>query len=121
MAAYSEANKKLGTLLAGADLSQFRFGNIDSTGRIVHAGSGLRVLGVIANDPVENRAVDFTLSGIEQVEAGGVIAKGDLLKSDANGKAVLHTTGTYACAVALSDAVSGDVFAALLSDIWTEA
>lgn len=124
MPAYSASTKTLGTLVAAADFStvgQYRFGTVDSTGRIALASAGARVEGIITNNPAENRAVSLSISGIEQVTLGGTVSAGDQIASGANGLAVAHVSGDYMCGVAVSSGVSGDVISALLLQAGTES
>lgn len=63
--------------------------------------------------------VDVQMTQIADVQAGGAIAAGDLLTSDANGKAVkaVKQVGAtvYVFGIAQTEAVAGDVFQALLA------
>lgn len=57
-----------------------------------------------------NGRVDVCLSGLPEVEAGGALAAGDPLTSDAGGKAVKATAGgSRIIGFALTSAAAGDV------------
>lgn len=49
------------------------------------------------------------LSGVTKLKINATISAGQYLKSDANGKGVLATTGTNSGAVALESGVAGDL------------
>lgn len=92
-------------------------------------------LGISQHDAVDNEVLRIMLVGISKVEFGGTVAQGDLLTSDANGKAVAVTRHTHsenaagaytqsattgvgsaerAVGIAMSDAVSGDIGTVLI-------
>lgn len=55
--------------------------------------------------------VDVQIEGIANVLAGGTVARGDLLTSDANGAAITTVTATNrVIGMALKSAVAGDLF-----------
>lgn len=63
--------------------------------------------------------VDVAMAGIADVLAGGTIAMGGLVTSDADGKAVAFAPGSgvvgRAIGVAIDSAVSGDIFRVLIA------
>lgn len=118
--AYSTANIKVGTLLAASDLSstgQFRFGVINSSGKIALASAGARVDGCIQNNPAADRPVEFDIVGVTHVEYGGTVTAGDELESGASGVAVLLSGAPYCAAIALESGASGEIHPVLLKMI----
>jgi hypothetical protein len=89
---------------AAADLSAklYRCGKQTPTGINVCTVAGERVDGIIGSSSAKalGDGVDFFLERIAPVEAGGVIAKGDELATDANGRAVKQTPGQYVFGIA---------------------
>lgn len=79
------------------------------------AAASDKMYGVAQHDAVDNARVRVAVMGIAEVKAGGTIADGDLLTSDANGDAVVSAATNRIIGVALSAAVLGDIFPILLS------
>lgn len=80
---------------AASDLSAkegyiVKFGTTANT--ITLAGAGDKALGVLCNAPTSGSAASVIVSGGGTAIAGGTISQGDLVKSDANGKAVVATS-----------------------------
>lgn len=73
------------TALAVAAITSNRFVGL-FTG--AHAAAGVKALGVAQSGAAIGEAVAVTVHGSEIVEAGGAIAVGGPVKSDANGKAI---------------------------------
>lgn len=105
---------------AAADLSsgkQYRFVKLtgDLAVNVCSAATDVPY-GVLQDKPVNNFAADVMTRGITKVIAGGTVAAGDRIGTDANGAAVKLTEGTdttkYVVGVALQAAVSGDIFSA---------
>jgi len=74
------------TVIAVGAITQARF--------VTHAGAqatilGEKVLGVSSTDAATGKAVAIAALGVAIVDAGGVIAVGDDIITDANGKAVV--------------------------------
>lgn len=118
--AYSTANVKIGTLLAAADFSttgQFRFGVINSSGKVALASAGARVDGCIQNNPAADRPVEMDIVGVTHVEYGATITAGDELEAGANGVAVVLAGAPYCAAVALESGASGEIHPVLLKMI----
>ena len=72
----------------------FKFGAADG-GILIAAAATDKLVGVIDRMPaaVAGDRVDGIRSGIAEVEYGGTIAAGDLLTSDASGRAIVATAG----------------------------
>lgn len=68
-----------------------------------------------ALDVADGRRIDVLMSGFQKLDAGGAIAWGDRLTSDANGKAVVAAAGNRVVAIALQDAAAGDPLDVLIS------
>lgn len=76
------------------------------------------ILGVAAPDVdvASGDTCDVHLQGIVEVKAGGTIARGDMVTSDANGDAVTTTTaGNRVLGIAEVSAVANDIFTVFLS------
>ncbi len=88
------------TILANSDLSadQFRFVQLASTGYLVLATTGQRVIGVMQDAPVGTAGTpvgsQVRMLGPTKIVAGGTFAAGDLLTSDSTGRAVKYTGAT---------------------------
>lgn len=83
------------TLLAAADHSanQFKGVKIDSNGRAAIATAG-DVVGILQNDPdALDKEATVCVHGLSKAQAGGTIAKGDRVTTDANGRFIAATTG----------------------------
>lgn len=114
--AYQEAIQCI-SLPVAADysLKQYRFGQVNSSGRFELTGSGAPADGVLQTKP--SAAGDIgtvAISGVSKVSAGGTIAAGDYVMSDADGDAVVATSGSAVAGIALASAVSGDIIPVLL-------
>ncbi len=111
------------TLTAGADLSaaQYCFVKANANGQAVLAAAGEPVIGVLQNKPANGQVAQVRIYGVTKVVAGGAVAKGALVASDAAGKAktaVVTTantttgalTGSHVAGIALqSAAASGEI------------
>ena len=100
---------------AGATIEDVRGKAVKySGGKIALAGAGEAVIGVgiMTNDKKTEVGadVDIQVKDIGLVCAGGEIAKGAELASDANGKFVTAASGNYVAAIALEDAASAGVY-----------
>jgi hypothetical protein len=75
--------------------------------------------GVSGTQKVSGDPLEVVLSGVAEVKAGGTIARGALVTSDANGQAVVAApsagVNNQVIGKALVSAVSGDVFPVLLA------
>ena len=112
---------------AGATVNKYRIvkGGADDD-HVIQAAAAtdkligvLDVAGIAGTTQAAEERVDVIHAGIAECEAGGTIAVGDPITSDANGKAVAAapTAGTNNPIVgkALRSAVSGDIFPVLVS------
>jgi hypothetical protein len=100
------------TLIASADLSaqQFRIVKLTSTGVAVANATDLNQVGVLQDKPAAlGIACNVRWNGVSKVRYGGNVAIGDRLTSDANGAAVVATTGKQVVGIATAAGVSGDV------------
>jgi hypothetical protein len=114
--AYEQPGFKF-TLLAAADLRthQYKFVDVDATGRAALGANGGRVVGVVQNKPNTGESAELCHSGISKVIAGAAVTAGDELQSDATGRAVLATTTNQRIGVALQSAgAAGALIAVLL-------
>lgn len=121
------------TYVAGADLSLKQYFFViqstaaDRTCLLAAAGVGEAVVGILQNDPTSAQAADVRTGGRSPVVYGGTITRGDLIASDAAGKAVKYSkatvftgtpyivSGSAVLAVAEESGVSGDVRQVLIS------
>lgn len=107
-----ERNIQTISLPAAADLStrQFHIVSIDTAGRAALAGGSVAaVIGVLQNKPSGTaHAAQVAIGGVSKLVAGGSVAAGDLIKSDANGFGVVTTTtGNTVVGRALSSEATG--------------
>lgn len=85
------------TQLTNIDMTgnQFKFVTLASTGYLTVSTAGQLAIGVIQDAPVGTTAVPLSsqvrTGGPTKVQCGGSFNAGDLLSSDASGKAVLYT------------------------------
>jgi hypothetical protein len=85
------------TAKASVDLStsQYLFVKLAAAGLSLCAGAASEAcVGVLQNDPTLNQAGSFRYGGLTQVVCGGSFVAGDLIASDAAGKAVKYTKAT---------------------------
>ncbi len=118
--------KIIKTYKAGATITQFRIAKVGADDDHVIQGAAAtdKLMGVVdipgapAITSVAEEPVDVIHSGIAMVEAGGTVAFGDLVTSDASGKAVAAAPATgvnnRTVGVAQQAAVSGDIFPVLV-------
>jgi hypothetical protein len=104
---------------AAADLSAKQFFFVKLTGDFsvnLAAAATDAPYGVLQDKPTSGQAADVMTRGITKLVAGGTIAAGDRIGTDAAGKAVKKTEGTdttnYVVGVALQAAVANDIFSA---------
>jgi hypothetical protein len=112
-----QENLSVVTLEAGQDLStrQFCCVTVAADGQIDPTGAGALVDGILQNNPsTVGEAATVALGGISRVLAGGNITTGDLLASDANGRAVTATSGQEIFGKALGPGVNNQVIPVLL-------
>ena len=64
----------------------------------------------------DNGRCDVVVAGITEAEIGGTVTRGDVLTSDASGRAVTSAAGTdRVVGIAMADAVAGDIAAILIA------
>lgn len=87
---------------AGADLTGklFHCTKMGADGRIVLAGNGERVYGIIQEEAEEDQPVTVMLDGIAKVKAGAAIVAGARVQSDGNGQAITQAGGGIAFGIA---------------------
>src|SRR5688572_15695482 len=109
------------TLEAGADLStkQHYLAKLDAAGKAVLAAAGTdKIVGSVQEPNTSGRPVTVNTGGVIKVVAGGAVAIGDDVTSDANGKAIATVTaGNRTIGIALAAAVLNDVFEVLVRPI----
>jgi hypothetical protein len=73
------------------------------------------IIGVLQNNPQLGEAGQVMIQGVTKAAAGGTFQIGNLLACNSSGKFVLWSSGsTYAVAVALETAASGDITTILM-------
>jgi len=92
-------------LVKTADRSISTVDDIDSPGIVGVCGETISEAG---------DSVPVVFSGVAKVESAGSITRGAKVGSDITGKAVALASGSRMCGIALSSAVSGDVFPVLV-------
>lgn len=83
------------SLVAGADLStkQYFAVKVNSSGQAVLAGAGEAAIGILQNNPASGQVATVRTAYTTKAAAGGTIAAGARVASDANGKMVVATAG----------------------------
>ena len=102
------------TFIAGEDLSssQFKFVTLESDGQVDLADSaGENCMGVVINDPASGEEATVVVSGKTVVTAGGTIAAGASIATDASGDAVTAASTNIIMGYALEAGVDGQVIA----------
>lgn len=107
------ANNKLKTYVASGAIGARRFvkfGGNDSLAVQAGATDAGSVIGV-SNElaAVDTQRVEVFVLDHADVEFGGTVARGQYVKSDAQGRAVAAATGEQSCGIAMLSAVSGDI------------
>lgn len=100
------------TLEAGADLStnQFHFVVIDADGQLSVATDGAAAVGVLLNDPsAAGRAAEVCIGGLTRVEAGGNVAAGAAVASNATGEAITAGSDDVILGTAVTGGADGQV------------
>lgn len=110
------------TLTAGADLSthQYKFVKLSAARTaVICAAATDKPIGVLQNKPTSGTAATVRVFGETKVIAGGTIAAGDSIGTDANGLADTKVHGTdttqYAVGEALTAAVVNDIFTSFVN------
>lgn len=102
---------------AAADLSstgQYRFGKINSSGKIALAGDGGKATGIIQNDPAADEACSIAIYGKSFLKLGGTVDEGDDIASDAAGEGVVASSGDQILAEACEAGVDGDIITVII-------
>ena len=102
------------TFVAGESLAaaQFKFVTLESDGQVDLADSaGENCVGVCINDPAAGEAATVVMSGKVMVTAGGTIAAGAAVATDASGDAVTASTGNVIMGYATEAGVDGQIIA----------
>lgn len=112
-------NPNLINVIAGADLSSSQYKAVKLNGTdntVILAGAGEIALGILQNTPTSGQMAEVAVvSGGAYYEAATTINAGNFLKSDASGNLTPVTAdGDWYVAVALTDAVDGDVKSCLV-------
>lgn len=107
-----DRNLQIISIPASGDLSSYQFHivAIDSDGRVaLPSGSVGAVIGVLQNKPAgTSHPAAVAISGVSRCYAGGSIASGDLVKSDAAGFGLsTTTTGNRLVGRAISSEATG--------------
>lgn len=102
------------TFIAGEDLSsaQFKFVTLEADGQVDLAdAAGENCVGVCLVGAGAGKAVTVAMTGKVMVTAGGTIAAGDEIATDAAGDAVAATTGNIVMGYATEAGVDGQIIA----------
>lgn len=102
------------TFIAGEDLSsaQFKFVTLEADGQVDLAdAAGENCVGVCLVGAGAGKAVTVAMTGKVMVTAGGTIAAGDEVATDAAGDAVTATTGNIVMGYATEAGVDGQIIA----------
>jgi hypothetical protein len=90
-----------------------RFSEAATTSRVAAASAaGQPIIGTTGKlgATAAGQMVDITLAGLGAVQLGGPVSAGDMLTSDANGKAIVTTTqGNHVIGKAHQPGVAGDI------------
>ena len=107
------------TLVASGDLSASQFCSVklDANGRSTLSGaSDLNQIGIQQDKPTAlGQASTIRTAGVTKVKAGGTIAIGDRLTSNASGALIAATTGKQILGIAITAGVSGDIINMLIT------
>ncbi len=99
------------TIAAAAPLAENRF--VTTLGTVPAAGA--RVIGVGVQKAVAGEMIAATVIGTELVVAGGPVAKGAAVETDAEGRAVTMASGTKAGIALSAAAAAGEMIEVLLT------
>lgn len=106
------------TLEAGGDLSaqQFRFVEIAADGQVdVVSSAGGSAIGVLQGNPsAAGQAAEVAYAGVTKVVAGGTVAAGAKVQSDATGAATLAAASDHVLGRCLKGGASGELIEVLL-------
>jgi len=105
--AWEKVGPTLPGMVAGADLTsaQYRFVVVNSSGKVVLAGAGAVVDGVVQNNPnTDQAATVWGVGSVSKVVAGAAVAQGALVASNGSGQAITAVSGNYIAGRALQAA-----------------
>jgi hypothetical protein len=109
-----EESLKCISVPASKDLSEFQYRIMLMTtaDTLVEADAATAVtIGVLQDKPdAAGRVGSVAISGISKVEAGGTVTVGDEVMAGTDGVAIVATAGSYVSGIAMSSAVTGDIF-----------
>ena len=97
---------------AGVDLSakQYFFVSMSADGQVDPTGDGVIAYGVLQNNPAAaGRAAEIAISGDVQVSAGGTVAAGAPVASDAAGECVTAASGDIILGTAVTGGADGEI------------
>lgn len=101
---------------AGAAITQYRAVKLTTADRKVVIATGItdKIIGICQDDPAaDNDPADIACFGVAKWQYGGTITRGDLLGTDASGKADSIAAGTdttvYVVGIALESGVLDDI------------
>lgn len=118
----------VGVLQANIDMSvssTYQFSAVDNAAAsgtgvggpsalVVPASSGAAILGVLQNNPALGVAGDVMVHGITKMQAGGTIAAGAIVATNAAGQAVTAASTNYGIGKAIQAGVTGNIISILL-------
>jgi hypothetical protein len=111
------SGKKTGLIsayVAGADIEEYRFVQITSDYTVTLASAGSYSVGVSEGRAKTGDRIDVMHSGIAEIIVGaGGVSAGDVIESDATGKAITLDEGAVA-GIALENGVAGDIISILI-------
>lgn len=76
---------------------------------VVFPKAGGSIVGILQNNPLQGEACEMTWKGISKAKATGSFSVGDDLAVDAQGGFVKAASGNTVVAMALEQAVAGDI------------
>ena len=107
------------SFMATAAIAAFRIVKFGATDTEVTqaAAAGDAMMGVsnLVVPTAAGQRVDIVMTDVTEVEYGGNITRGDLLTSDAAGKAVVAATTNNVIGMAMVSGVAGDIGSVLIS------
>lgn len=100
------------TVLAAADFrsGQYRACTLNSSGQAAVPSAGAKIFGIVQNKPNTGEAATVVISGISKMEAGGVVAAGADVTTDASGRGVTAATGNTIAGNAVEAAGASGVY-----------
>lgn len=90
--AYEVPGFKLGTLLAGADLSthQYKHVKLNGSGQVVTCAAVTDVsIGILQNAPVAGQPVELMSNGVTKFKAGAAVPTGSNLSCGTDGRGIV--------------------------------